>query len=378
MELVCACVRWPIGQEERLDIVQRSLGITNWSLVRMLIVRHRVAGLAANALLAAAPSLPDDMKAWCAEWKNKVGFSELAAAGEAKRLVRLFAENEIRARLLKGPAVSIAAFGRLGLRINRDLDILVDIAHRETAGTLLETLGYVRVEPGPQISDAAYRDWLQHRKDFVYARPGGMLVEIHWRLFNNTALLPKGHLSPPEQIQNGPFLFDTLSPDDNILYLCVHGAEHAWSRLKWLADLAALLQQRDSTSLATLLIKARHERVYPAVGSAVLLCARHLGLRISPGMVGDLQRSLRIRLLTSIAEKSLFEGDGRELEEQRFGTTWKNLSHYVMASGWGFLRREMRFDLMDITAAGLSEKYRAFGPFARPAAFIERKLRRNR
>ena len=69
---------------------------------------------------------------------------------------------------------------------------------------------------------------------------------------------------------------------------------------------------------------------------------------------------------------SLEDRHRQELEEQRFGSTLKNLGHYLMASGSHFRREELRFDLMDLPAAGLSDNFRRFGPFARLVMLVTR------
>lgn len=378
MALVCASLRWPLGEEERAVIVRWSGKVTDWALVRKLILRHRVAGLASHSILMHGIDVPADMRAWCSAQKDATGLKELAAAAELRRLTHIFAQNGITPRVIKGPAVSLAAFGRLGLRTNRDLDILVEPGDRVAASGILEQQGYARIEPELTVSAIAFQDWLRYRKDFVFARPDGMLVELHWRLFNNRALLPNVHRWAGFRIERSPFAFDTLPPKENVLYLCVHGAEHAWSRLKWLADLAALLRQMNGESIDELLVKAHRDNVHPAVEQAILLCSRHLGLVLPSGMRARLERNPRVRMLAWIAERALFAGDGRELEEQRFGSTLKNFGHYLMASGRRFWKDELRFDLMDLPAAGLDDSFRRFGPFARFFMLASRKLGRRK
>ena len=36
----------------------------------------------------------------------------------------------------------------------------------------------------------------------------------------------------------------TLSPEDLLLVVCIHAAKHAWTRLCWLRDIAAVRQQQ--------------------------------------------------------------------------------------------------------------------------------------
>lgn len=77
-----------------------------------------------------------------------------------------------------------------------------------------------------------------------------MPVEIHWRLVDNSYFFPEISALSPTRIVTIPAGAGLRTLDDNDLfaYLRVHGATHGWSRLKWLADAAALMA-RDSASV---------------------------------------------------------------------------------------------------------------------------------
>lgn len=78
----------------------------------------------------------------------------------------------------------------------------------------------------------------------------GIIVELHWRLTNNPRLLPPEAARSRQKIVLGDFAGVTLGPDDLLLYLSVRGAKHHWFRLKWLADVHALLARCDAGALA--------------------------------------------------------------------------------------------------------------------------------
>ena len=49
----------------------------------------------------------------------------------------------------------------------------------------------------------------------------------------------------------------TLSPEDLLLILCVHGAKHLWSQLGWISDVAELVRGHPSADWPWLLAEAR-------------------------------------------------------------------------------------------------------------------------
>src|SRR5206468_9642745 len=68
-------------------------------------------------------------------------------------------------------------------------------------------------------------------------------LELHTSLVDSPAMLGGVSVaSPLQQVAIAPgIVLPTLATDELFAYLVVHGATHAWSRIKWLADVAALL-----------------------------------------------------------------------------------------------------------------------------------------
>lgn len=374
--LLCACLGWPLCAERLALIRELADRSIDWRLLEQLAARHRVGGLVGNALVEAGLKLPRDIRGAFAREVKNAGQSELRSAVEAQRICRLLADAGMKPRLIKGPAVALMAFGRLGLRINRDIDIIVDRHEVDDAARHLADLGYRRIEPAPDASAATVRHWMATHKDLVFANDQGMLVELHWLLFDNRALMPEPLADPASPVRYGPFSFDTFSTVFTIVYLCVHGAQHAWSRLKWLADVAALLQQIDATALEQCLVLARRRRVYPALGQALVLSHLYLGLAIPAPLLQELQDSWRIRRLVQMAERTIFGGGAVELEDQLFGSTVKNMSHYLIASGPRYWLSELWFDATDVSAAGLPDWVQRLGLLARPVAWLVKRRTR--
>ncbi len=68
---------------------------------------------------------------------------------------------------------------------------------------------------------------------------------------------------------------ETLSPENTLIVLCVHGAKHGWPLLLWISDLAAVLQEclkSQSLDWDVLMLRARE---------AGALRALHLGLLLA-------------------------------------------------------------------------------------------------
>src|SRR5262249_29886615 len=78
-----------------------------------------------------------------------------------------------------------------------------------------------------------------------------------------------------------------------VLYLCVHGAGHAWERLRWLVDLAALLRAPGSADAA--LADADAAGLGAAMLHALTLAHDWLGLAVDQAHLARARASAPVR-----------------------------------------------------------------------------------
>ena len=131
----------------------------------------------------------------------------------------------------------------------------------------------------------------------------------------------------------------TLGEEDLFTFLCVHGALHVWNRLKWLADINALLATspegsaerfyRAATSVGRAL--PQHRQFCFVTGFSVCPCP--------PALIDTLRQSPRARWLEETALRTLTLGQGElDPRDVRFGTTRGTLSTLLLGSELGLLR----------------------------------------
>ena len=78
-------------------------------------------------------------------------------------------------------------------------------------------------------------------------------------------------------------------------------------------------------------------------------------------ILADARRDWRIRMLEQVALHSMAAGDAAELETLSFGSTQKNLSHYLLTSGWRYWAAEVAFDIADTSRTPVPAGMRALG-----------------
>jgi len=344
--LLLATLRWPDDDRRREAIGRAAIEAIDWRRFAALAVRHRVAPLAFHGVNSARVNVPDWLAPLSRDVRRNALFCELGIAAELTRLQSLFGKAGIDLIALKGPAQSLRSFGRFGMRINRDLDILIPPDSCDAAEALLIDAGYTLVEPNAPLRGEARHHWLRNHKDMVFRSPDRKaMVELHWRLFDNAALMPASTLPRAIPLGIDPLRHIRVLPNDaNLRYLCHHGAQHGWSRLKWLADVSALLAGCEPDLLGRL-HKPEGDGPDQAAAQALLLCQQLLGAELPADISADLARSSRARWLAKLAWNEILRSDTEEIEARRFGSTIKNASHYALNGGWRYWTEELRFDL---------------------------------
>jgi hypothetical protein len=82
------------------------------------------------------------------------------------------------------------------------------------------------------------------RKDLAFVcEATGLQLELHWRLFLNPHAMAEPSIVASSRVlpMAGAAGLRTPGEEDLFAYLCMHCALHWWNRLKWLAEVNALL-----------------------------------------------------------------------------------------------------------------------------------------
>jgi hypothetical protein len=379
MALLLACLRWPVSEDSRRAVRSAATALIDWGLFVGLLTRHRVFALAQHGLNSADVRPPPEHAAQISSLAQQASWAELHLAAEVERLLNALQKAEMTPLVLKGIAVSMKAFGQLGLRFNRDIDLLVWPEQVAAASAILEALNYSRIEPAETVGEAGLARWMRGHKDLVYRhRTHGHIVELHWRLFDNPHLLPlKSNGTPALVPYREGVSIPTLPTDIGLLYLCLHGVQHAWSRLKWLADVGAIFARLDADALLAFYQTAQGEGLQRAAGLALLLSTDLLSVPVPADIVEAARSDWRVRSLEKTAYHAIFDGGSQEIEDRVLGSTWKNLSHYLITDNFQYRVSELWFDMAD----GRADAEAVSGPLSpitRPFRWLakQRKLAR--
>lgn len=166
----------------------------------------------------------------------------LKATAELISILNLLGSQGITAIPYKGPALTTLAYGNLGLREFIDLDILVRTAD---VWRVRDLLGSQKYKSLFELDDTQQNAFLNYMCEyFMHHNEKKISVEIHWDMVPEYFSLRQnvGDLwlrAVPIKLGNSNIL--SLSIEDLLINLCVHGSKHRWAQLKWICDIAELI-----------------------------------------------------------------------------------------------------------------------------------------
>jgi hypothetical protein len=343
---------WP-PDDRRSEAIHRAAGeVLDWPCVLRVARRHQVIALVHEGLTRAQPQVPSEIVEQISAQAAMLVHENLAIARESLRLRHLFEKADLPVLFLKGAALAVLAFGNLGLRAAQDIDLLVAYETLPTATELILRAGYCRVDPPPNITAGQLRLLMPLRKDLGFVHDAtGLRVELHWRLFLNPYAMAEPSVMAASTFVPvaGASGLRTLGAEDLFAYLCMHGALHWWNRLKWLADVNALLVSTPQDGIERLVQAAEARGAGRAAAQALLLCRKLLQTPISASLTATLD-SATLRWLEATALSAMTTGRGElDPHEVRFGTTRGSLSTFLLGRGWRYQLAELGIQLTNPT-----------------------------
>lgn len=276
-------------------------------------MRHRVIGLVHDGLKRAAVDVPAETTKSISSAAQAQLSQNLAFAAEVVRLARAFESRGLRVTFFKGVPTAIELYGDLGMRHSKDIDLLVERGSMRDTGAVLESSGYGRIFPPPDVGDSRLNTLMRTGKDIVYRRKNDptLEVELHWRLFNNAKFMDR--LGAVPVTKTFPALANArltvFSADDAFAYLCGHGAAFAWCRLKWLADIGALLAREAPNGILRLYEAAAERGAALPAAQAMMLCRRLFGSELPAVLAEKPSAKRRVQRLEQLALKAMTQGN---------------------------------------------------------------------
>jgi hypothetical protein len=217
------------------------------------------------------------------------------------------------------------------------------------------------------------------RKDLGFVHKStGVQIELHWRLFLNPYTMAEDSIMEASRVVplTASEGLRTLGEEDLFAYLCMHGALHWWYRLKWLADVNALLASASEDGVARLVRAAEVRGAGRAAAQALVLCRRLLGTPLPDRLMATIAKGATVRWLEATALRAMTAGQGElEPREERFGTTRGSLSTFLFGRSWRYRLAELNLLLTnqtDVLTMPLPTRLRFLYPILRLPLWVWR------
>lgn len=306
---------------------------TDWEFFLQLAIHHRVYPLIYSKLKNADERfIPKDVIENLYRYYKKNTINMLFLSGEMENLSELFSVNQIRLLFLKGPVIAFDIYGDISLRTSKDLDILVQKTDLNIVEELLLSYGYTREELQDKVEKS--------RHHITYFHPQKKIeIEIHWRLnpppmkepsFNELWNRKRVSTLTTHQVY-------LLGEEDLFLFLISHGSRHGWFRLRWLADIDQIVQNKVNSSKNSFSLKTyQHQHLGGKadllIEHALILASVLMSTPINKD-IHSLDEGKRSRKLAHLAIKFILEHGPKSKKNQPFSIKTNlqsafNIFHY--------------------------------------------------
>ena len=309
MEFLLCCARTQLDPQavERIHSLARR--DTDWDYLVRTAIRHRVIPLLYRSLKKGCPqAVPDGTLEQLRRYFLVNAGRNLFLSDRLLKILSLLKDRGIFAIPFKGPVLAEYVYGDVALRQFADLDILVHKRDVLKARKLLISDGYRSEFELNTEQDKAYVRTEYYSK--LITDDGRVIVDLHWEMTGRNSCLPfdlehvKGRLEPGT-LAGKEVLH--LSPEDLLLYLCLHGSKDCWPNLESICSVAELIRScpaMDWPRVAHLASRMRCERI---LFLGLFLAGDLLGAPLPGEILKRMESDRKIPRLAMKVYKNLFD-----------------------------------------------------------------------
>lgn len=219
-------------------------------------------------------------------YRNQIAFHDVAA------LLTAFHNSGIQTLILKGAALVSLHYKDHGLRPMSDVDILVRSEKASAAINLLVKLGWGPKQKPLKVFDDSY---FSFRHGHGFEDGNGLQLDLHWH-----ALLECCYKGADDDFWDSAVLTElhgvstyALNPTDQLLHVCVHGAElNSVPSFRWVADAMMIINTAHSEiDWERLITQAQKRRLILQLSGALSYLRDRLDAPIPSAVLQGLQKT---------------------------------------------------------------------------------------
>jgi hypothetical protein len=315
IDILLSCARLQIAPEKTATLREALRNGVDWEYLIRTAGHHGLLPLLYHQLHAiCSESVPKTQLHTLKTYFHANLASNLFLTAELLKLLKLFKNHEIPAVPFKGPVLASMVYGDLSLREFSDLDILI---HREDfmkVRNLLLLEGYgsdVRLNAAQDeaLSRSLYDYHFKHAKT-------GVNVDIHWGFLPKefaSAVNPDRLWSSIQVVRLAGREIPTLSQEDLLLILCIHGFKHCWEELRFICDLSGLIQTHPQMEWKGLMEEAHRFGTDRILFLGLYLAKTYLDIKLPDVVWQKVQSDTKVRSLAREVAENLFQDSNHSM-----------------------------------------------------------------
>jgi Uncharacterised nucleotidyltransferase len=287
----CACPASDAAALKQISFLE-----LDWDLVLEIAEEHGMLGVLAMRLqeinFARVPTASRDKLQ--SRLRSQYLFT-LSMTAELFRILDDFSKCGIETLLVKGPLISLLAYGDPAVRSYVDLDLLVRHKYVLTATQHMIDLGFESDVPLNAIEAGKIPG------EYLFKRPGtAQIIELHtertFRYYPRSMRL-EDLFARQRRVPLDGHEIPALGLEDEFVLNSIHGAKHFWERLMWVADIAAIVARHPEINWEKAQQAAADVGAGRMLHVALQLAETLLGVRLPAGMATEVKRDATVRKL---------------------------------------------------------------------------------
>jgi hypothetical protein len=277
--------------------------------------------------------------------------------------------------VLKGVPLAVNYYASRFHRHARDIDLLITSENIPQVTQWLKSQGYQLQSDYLQFNSEQQADYMEQNHHFCFYGQSTTLpqvIELHWRCRSSIDAFSFDPFAAgaPLLKTNWDRIF-TMDHIEQLIYLCVHGTEHRWYRLKWLLDLP-LLMQHEKFHWTDVSKRARELGAWEHLGVSMLLLQKLTGRHFMNGIHDMMHHPAACKkvesILVSLQNNAMIETGYAAAFRQMFFQA--SFNRRVL--NWTFWKRWL-MSPADWIRFPLPEKFHFLYYFMRPLFWLIRK-----
>jgi hypothetical protein len=331
IELLLCCARTKVNSKTAAQIKTLVEQEINWNYLLEIASAHELIALLYHNLNTICPEVvPPAILNQLKNYFETTAQKNLLITAELLKILNLFKTNNIVAIPFKGATLAAFIYGNLAFRQFCDLDILVDERDVPKITELLVSIGYQLPAPLDAAKEQSYFQYkqfleskeFQKKYDFIHGKKK-IAIDLQWSLTENriSRFFPvdlKHFQKNAKLVSLGGVEVLQFSSEDMLLYLCFHGSKHCWTSLKWICDVAELIQSQPEINWERVQQQARKWGCDRMLYLGLLLARDLLEINLPEQLNQTIETDKISKVLAEQVKKNLFVKQLTETEKYLF------------------------------------------------------------